>query len=180
MTLVTGFAVIQLHPDLFGLVLLTKELEADTWFKPVHEQLPHALIFLIGLMLSYLLTSETGIRSVLAFFPGALVAAVVYLPFGWSNLGIAFSMGLGLFTWITFHKRLCNSTWIGTRCRKCSKRGTIKEKLVKRKVLGINKTRNENGITEKHEIYRRTIRYSCRFCGLAWTEVSEGTSEVFD
>ena len=168
-----GMAFIQLHPDLFGLALLAKEGSSHAWLKPVQEQLPHVLIFLIAFLLSYLLTLETGIRAVLAFFPGAAVASAIWLPFGWTNYGMVSSLGLGLFFWIIFYWRLCDSKWIGIRCQKCHGRGTIKMKLVKKDLLRTYYTRDENGVSEKREIFRRTIRYSCRFCGLAWTEVKE-------
>ena len=173
-----GIAFIQLHPDLFGLVLLAKEVASDSWSKPLQEQLPHAMIFLIASLLSYLLTLETGIRAVLAFFPGAAAASAIWLPFGWSNNGIACSMGFGLFTLVIFYGRLCNSTWIGTRCRKCGKRGTIKETIVKKDLLKIDKTSNEDGVTEKHEIFRVKVRYSCMLCGLAWIKVREDRGDT--
>jgi len=178
LALVIGFAVGQYDLELFGFVLLAKDQLDIHKFKSVQEHLPTGLIFLFAFLVSYLATLEVFIRIIFAFLPGVAVGVVIWLPFRWSDYLWVFIICFGFFSWMLLHWRICNSTWIGARCRKCNRRGTIKMKSVKKDLIGSFKTEDIDGIRETRQIYRRTVRFSCNFCGLAWTKLKEGSGDT--
>jgi hypothetical protein len=148
-----------------------------TWLTRVDGIVSPAVLVILSFGLSYLATMESSIRIIIAAFPASLASLIILLLFGWSGYVMVTVLGFGLLSVFIIHHQLCLSKWIGIKCQKCFKRGTIKRHLVKKILIGTERVMEENGWYRTRAFYRRTIRSSCSSCGLAWTRTSEGVGD---
>ncbi|MFM7111375.1 MAG: hypothetical protein ACKO26_09540 [Planctomycetota bacterium] len=151
-----------------------------TWLTRVEGFVSPSALLILSLALSYVATMEASMRVIIAALPAILASLIIDLLFGWSGYVMVTVLGFGLFSFLVIHHQLCQSKWIGIKCRKCFNRGTIKRQLVKKVLVGTDRVREENGGYLTREFYRRTIRSSCSSCGLAWTRISVGVGDGVD
>lgn len=146
----------------------------------LNEPVSIALLAGMAIVLCYLLTTEFMLRVIIAGLPGLAVGLIIYIPFGNTGPAFVFSFGLGLLLFFMIHFNLRESAWIGIKCPRCFRRGTLRRKIIKKTLLDSYKTRDENYREEIHHIYRKKVRLSCSSCGFATDKVSKGTLDLAD
>ncbi|MFM7538699.1 MAG: hypothetical protein ACKO9Z_03470 [Planctomycetota bacterium] len=134
----------------------------------------------LALCLAYLATTEFMLRVIIAALPGLVLGVLIAISFGNTGPGFVVSSGLGLLLFFIIYFNLQESAWIGIKCPRCFRRGTLRRKIIKKTLLDSYKTRDENNLEEVHHIYRKTVRLSCSSCGFATDKVSKGTLDFAD